>query len=137
MRVYLQPGNVMALLVGVFFIGAGVYTYHHMGRFLDHARETSGVIVDVVYETGSKKGRIHPRVRFNTEAGREIVAQSELHRNVQPGDTVRVLYDAQRPEDFELTTLARAQNRRLLFALLSVALGMAVGGMGLTMKMHG
>src|SRR5688572_31115588 len=132
MRIHLQPGNVMAILVGVFFIAAGLYTYHHMGRFLDHARETSGVIVDVVYETGSKKGRIHPRVRFNTEAGREIVAQSEQHRNVQPGETVRVLYDMQRPEDFEITTLEQAQKKRLLFTLLSVALGMVVGGTGLT-----
>lgn len=137
MRVHLQPGNVMTVLVGIFFIAVGLYSYHHMGRFLDHARETSGVIVDLVYETGSKKGRIHPRVRFSTEGGREIVAQSDLHRNVQPGEAVRVLYDTQRPEDFEITTLERAQNRRLLFTLLSVALGVLVCGTGLTMRMHG
>jgi uncharacterized protein DUF3592 len=137
MRVHLEPGNLITVLVGVLFIAAGLYSFHHMGHFLDHARETSGVIVDVVYETGSKKGRIHPRVRFNTEAGREIVAQSDTHHNVQPGETVRLLYDPRRPEDFEITTIARAQNRRLLFTLLSVALGIGVCVMGLRMKLHG
>ena len=137
MRVHLEPGNLITALVGVLFIVAGLYSYHHMGQFLDHARETAGVIVDVVYETGSKKGRIHPRVRFNTEAGREIVVQSNTHHNVQPGETVQLLYDPRRPEDFEITTFARAQNRRLLFTLLSVALGIAVCVMGLRMKLHG
>ena len=136
MRVHLQPGNLITALVGVLFIAAGLYSYRHMGQFLDHARETSGVIVDVVYETGSKKGRIHPRVRFSTEAGREIVAQSDTHHNVQPGESVRVLYDSRRPEDFEITTRARAQNRRLLFTLLSVALGIGVCGMGFSMKLN-
>jgi len=137
MRVHLEPGNLITVLVGVLFIVAGLYSYRHMGEFLDHARETSGVIVDVVYETGSKKGRIHPRVRFNTEAGREVVAQSDTHHNVKPGESVRLLYDRRRPEDFEITTLARAQNRRLLFTLLSVALGMVVCGMGFSMKLSG
>ena len=137
MRVHLEPGNLITVLVGVLFIAAGLYSYRHMGQFLDHARETSGVIVDVVYETGSKKGRIHPRVRFNTESGREVVAQSDTHHNVQPGEAVRLLYDSRRPEDFEITTFARAQNRRLLFTLLSVVLGIGVCAMGLRMKLHG
>jgi len=137
MRVHLEPGNLITVLVGVLFIAAGLYSYRHMGQFLDHARETSGVIVDVVYETGTKKGRIHPRVRFNTEAGGEIVAQSHTHHNVHPGETVRLLYDPRRPEDFEITTLARAHNRRLLFTLLSVALGLLICGTGLRMKLHG
>ena len=136
MRLHAEPGNLITAAVGVLFIAIGVYGYGYMGRFLDHALETSGTVVDVVYETGTKKGRIHPVVRFKAMDGREINGRSDQHHNVRPGDTVRLVYDPRNPQDIEITTLARAQNRRLLFTALSVVLGIVVCGFGLGTELH-
>jgi hypothetical protein len=134
MRLHLEPGNLITAAVGLCFIASGVYGYRHMGRFLDTARETSAVVVKVAYESVNKKGRMHPVVRFTTADGREVIAHSDEHHNVQPGDTVQLLYDPVHPDQIEIATLARAQNRRLLFTVLSILFGIFVCFMGLGVK---
>jgi hypothetical protein len=134
MRLHLEPGNLITAAVGLCFIASGVYGYYYMGRFLDTARETSAVVVEVVYESVNKKGRIHPVVRFKTPDGREVLVHSDEHHNVQPGDTVQLLYDPVRPDQIEIATLSRAQNRRILFTSLSVVFGVFVCLMGLGVK---
>jgi hypothetical protein len=131
MQINLQPGNLITVLVGFLFIGMGVYGYSYMGRFLDTAKEASAVVVDVVYESTNKKGRVHPVVKVRTAEGQEIVGRSNEHHNVHPGDTVQLLYDPRKPEDIEISTLALANRRRLLFTALSVAVGLGVCGLGL------
>jgi hypothetical protein len=136
MRIHLQFGNVVTLLVGLGLIAMGIYGYFHMGRFLHTAKETQAVVVEVTHESVNKKGRMHPVVRFTTGDGQAIVAHPNEHHNVQPGDTVRLIYDPHNPADVEITTLSRANNRRLLFAGLTIAVGLVVCGFGLGMKLH-
>jgi hypothetical protein len=131
MRIRLEPENLITIVLGIGIIATGFYGYHYMGRFLDAARQTSGTVVEVVYETGNRKGRIHPVVRFKTVDGSEIVAHSDQHHNVQRGDTVELLYDPRDPQQIEITTLSRAQNRRLLFVTVSIAFGVFVCVLGL------
>jgi hypothetical protein len=131
MRLKLEPENLITIFLGLCFIVTGLYAYHYMGRFLDRAREASGVVIDVRYESANRKGRMHPLVRFKTDDGREVVAQSDEHHNVQPGDTVRLIYDPSQPKDIEISTLPRAQKRRLLITVLSVAFGLFVCLLGL------
>ena len=126
MRLQLEPGNLITALVGLCFIVTGLYAYHHMGRFLDVARETSGVVVEVSYESVNKNGRMHPLVRFTAADGREVVARSDEHHNVRPGDTVRVIYDPNEPKQMEISTLSRAQKRRVMITALSVVFGVFV-----------
>ena len=83
----------------------------------------------ISHESATPKGRIHPVVRFETADGRQIVSRSDQHHNVQPGDTLQVIYDPRNPADVEITTLSRANNRRLLFTVLSVAVGLVVCGL--------
>jgi hypothetical protein len=134
MRLHLEPGNLITVAVGLCFIASGVYGYHHMSRFLDTAEETSAVVVEVAYESVNKKGRMHPVVRFTTADGREVVVRSDEHHNVQPGDRVQLLYDPVHPDQIEIATLSRAQNRRLLFTVLSVLFGVFVCLMGVGLK---
>ena len=131
MRPKLQPENLITIFLGLCFIGTGLYAYQYIGRFLSTAREASGVVIEVHYESANKKGRMHPLVRFTTADGREILAQSDEHHNVQAGDTVRLIYDPRQPNDIEISTLARAQKRRLLITVLSVAFGLFVCLLGL------
>src|SRR3954468_10873775 len=105
MRLHLEPGNFITAAVGLCFIVSGLYGYRYIGYFLDTARETSAVVVEVGYESVNKKGRIHPVVRFKTSEGQEVVARSDEHHNVQPGEAVRVLYDPAHPDRIEITTL--------------------------------
>lgn len=135
MRIHLEPGNFITFFAGLGFIAAGIYGYQYMGRFLETAREAPGVVVEVVYETGTKKGRIHPVVRYTTSDGREVIGRSQEHHNVHPGDTVRLLYDPRNPTQIDIDTLQQAQRRRLLFTTLCVLLGFVVCGFGLALDM--
>src|SRR4051812_26834979 len=117
---------VVTFLVGALFIVVGVYGYAYMGRFIDSARETTATVVSVAHESVMKKGRMHPVVRFTTSDGREVTASSDQHHNVQVGERVQVLYDPAHPQDIEITTLAQAQRRRLLFSGLAVFVGVVV-----------
>jgi hypothetical protein len=100
-----------------------------MGSFIERAREAEAVVTGVVYE-GGKKARIHPVVRFQSSDGREIVVASQQHHNVQPGQTVRIVYDPAKPEDLEIGTLARVGHRRIVFTTLALLIGLVVCTLG-------
>lgn len=121
-----HPGTFATLAVGLFFVGVGVYIWFHMGRFLDHARETTAVVMEVRKESATPNGRNHPVVQFKTEQGVDVVVHSDEHHNVKPADTVRIIYDPRNPQTIEITTLELAQRRRGMFAALTVALGVMV-----------
>jgi hypothetical protein len=126
-----HPGNFATVVVGLLFVAMGIYTWFHMGRFLDHARETDAVVIEVLMESAAtRKGRMHPVVRFTAD-GKEVVVRSDEHHNVKPADTVRLVYDVRNPQAIEITTLDRAQRRRLIISGLTVALGMIVCVIGL------
>ena len=130
MRLGIRPGNIFTILVGLLFVGAGIYAYIAMGRSLATAREASGVVVELVYESGTRKGRIHPVVRFKTDEGQEFVGRSHQHSNVQVGQTVQFVYDANRPDDIEIVTLERVKGRRLVIVALSLLVGLIVCAVG-------
>jgi hypothetical protein len=125
-----HPGNFSTVAVGLLFIAIGFYTWFHMGRFLDHARETEAVVIEVLQESATPKGRTHPVVRFMVD-GKEVVVRSDEHHNVKPADTVRLVYDTRNPQQIEITTLERAQRRRLIVSGLTMAVGLGVCVMGL------
>ncbi|HEX2825273.1 MAG TPA: DUF3592 domain-containing protein [Burkholderiales bacterium] len=125
-----HPGNFATVAVGLLFVAIGVYTWFHMGRFLDHARETEAVVIEVLQESATPKGRTHPVVRFTVD-GKEVVVRSDEHHNVKPADTVRLVYDTRNPQQIEITTLERAQRRRLIVSGLTMAVGLGVCVMGL------
>lgn len=134
MRLRLQPGSVGTVLFGLCFIAGGIYVYTTIGRFLETAEAASGVVVEVVHESeGTKKGRKHPVVRFTTKEGKEVVIRPQQHYNVQPGHTLQVLYDPAHPEQAEVGTVARAQNRRIALGAGSIVLGVLLflGGLAL------
>ena len=130
MRVNFHPGHLVTVGVGLFFIAIGVATYGFMGRFLDHARQTQAVVIEVRNESATPKGRTHPVVKFKTAEGAEVVVASDEHHNVKPADTLQVIYDVRNPQAIEITTLERARRRRLVFSGIAMALGLFVCGMG-------
>ena len=131
MRVKLERGSLVTILVGVGLIVSAAYGYVHMGRFLDTAVQTSGAVIEIVREGTNQKGRMHPVVRFVTADGQQIVGRSEEHHNVRPGDRLELIYDPADPQQFEITTLSRARNRRLAFTIISAVFGGCVCLMGL------
>ena len=137
MRLHFQPGNLITFVVGLGIIASGVYGHIHLGRFLERAKETSAVVVEVSYESTNKKGRTHPLVRFTADSGREVVARSNEHRNVLPGHHVTLIYAVDNPTDIEITTLSAAKKRRILFTTLSVAFGLGVCALGLAFDLGG
>ena len=130
MKLKIEPGNVITFSVGLLFIAGAIYVYTSLGRFIDNARETSAVVTDIVNE-GGRKARTHPVLRFRSSEGREIVATLQQHHNVQPGQTVQIVYDPAKPEEVEIGTLARIGNRRLLMTGLAAAIGVVVCVIGI------
>ena len=137
MRLHLQPGNLITFVVGLGIIASGIYGHAHLGRFLDHAKETSAIVLEVSYESSNKKGRTHPLVRFTTSDGREVVARSNAHHNVKPGQSVTLIYAIDNPKEIEITTLSAANKRRTLFTTLSLAFGLGVCALGLAFDVGG
>ena len=127
-----HPANLVTVAVGLLFVAIGIYIYVHTGRFLEHARETQAVVVEVLSESAAmRKGRMHPVVRFTTVDGAEVVVRYDAHHNVRPADTLQIVYDVRNPQSIEITTLDRAQRRRLMGSGTAIAIGLLVCGMGL------
>ena len=131
MRFYFQSGNLIPAFIGLCFVAIGAYIYFDMSRFIETALETSGVVTEVIHESATPKGRIHPVVRFKTPDGREIIGSSQQHHNVRPGQTVQLLYVPDNPQQIEISTLSRARNRRNLFTILCILSGAAIAFFGL------
>ncbi|MGZ8153993.1 MAG: DUF3592 domain-containing protein [Burkholderiales bacterium] len=106
-------------------MAGGMYGYGRIDPGLEYAREATGIVADLVYESGTKKGRIHPVVRYRTADGREILGQSQKHRNLRPGERVQIVYDIRNPQEIEIGTLAEARHRRGVIAGVTIAIGIA------------
>jgi hypothetical protein len=106
-------------------IAGGAYAYGRIDEALRFTREATGVVTDVVYESGVKKGRVHPVVLYRTAEGEEIRGQSDKHRNMQPGERVQIVYDVRNPSEVEIGTLAEARHRRAIMAGAAIAIGIA------------
>jgi hypothetical protein len=126
MRSQRQSGFLATLAVGILFIATGAYSYVYMGRFLDHARETQAVVIEMRAESATPKGRTHPVVRFTTENGRVVVAESKAHHRARTADILDIVYDVRNPQSIEITTLDQANRRRLVIAGLAAAVGLIV-----------
>ena len=136
MKLSWQPGNVFTVLFGLAFIGVGAYIYAHMGRYLETSRAAAGVVVSVTHESAAvKKGRMHPVVRFTTIYGNEVLGTTQQHHNVQPGQSVQVLYDPARPMNVEIGTFAQVRRQRTFFTSLCVLVGIAAIAVGVVLDL--
>lgn len=133
-KLRLESGNLFTVVFGLCFVAAGAYIYLHMGRYLETVQQTSAVVVQVVHESeGTRKGRLHPVVRFKTKDGKEVTGKSQRHLNVQPGDALQIMYDPRHPEEIEVGTLAAESRRRIFFSGLCVLIGAFICAMGIAM----
>lgn len=128
-------GNAIAIVVGLCFVAAGVIAYAYMDRFIGTGVEASGVVVDVVYEEGSRQRRMHPVVRFTTVDGRHVLGRSWQHHNSELGQPVQVVYDPNDPEHVEIGTLADIRRFRTIVAVVSVVLGVIVCSIGIGLEL--
>ena len=62
----IAPGNLVSILFGLCLIAGGAYAYAQIDDALRFMREASGIVDEVVYESATKKGRMHPVVRYRT-----------------------------------------------------------------------
>ena len=123
--------------MGLCVVAAGLYAYRYMGETLAHARETSGVVVDIVYESPTmQKGREHPVVRFTGTTGGEVTGRSEKHYRTTRGARLNVVYDVRNPERIEIGTLAQARKQRVFVSGAIVVLGVALTLTGLLRRLE-
>ena len=121
----IAAGNLVSILFGFCLIAGGAYAYAQIDDTLRFMREASGVVAEVVYESATKKGRMHPVVRYRTADGAEARGQSDKHHNVQPGEQVQIVYDVRKPDEVEIGSLAQARHRRAVIAGAAIAIGIA------------
>src|SRR5580692_2549373 len=95
------------LSAGVFLLAAGAYTVHHTRQFLKSAVETTGMVIENVWQEstdndGNTSGTYHPRVSFRTQSGRKVVFLSgggSMPAAYRTNDAVPVLYDPRDPTE--------------------------------------
>lgn len=128
-------GNLITIAFGLCFVAAGVLAYVYMDRFIGTGQEASGVVVEVVYETGSRESRMHPVVRFRTADGREVLGRSGQHYNSKVGQALPVVYDPENPEHVEIGTLAEVRRFRTIIAAICVLFGLVVCLIGIGLEL--
>ncbi len=126
MKLEMRAPRIATLFVGLLFIAAGIYIYVTMSRSISVAREASGVVTEIIFESGVKKGRMHPVVSFKTPEGELIVGKALEHHNLKVGEVVHFTYNPSRPDDIDIGSLSRLKRKRLLYTLLSVLMGLGV-----------
>jgi len=131
----MDPGNLLTVLFGLCFVAVAVYAWSYMGRFIDTAREASGVVVEVVYEPGSQKSAMHPVMRFKTTEGKEITGRSWQHYNSEVGQMLPLLYDPSNPEHVEIGTLSSARRWRMVVTGACVLVGLVTCFIGIGLEL--
>jgi hypothetical protein len=131
--------GLITIVGGVFFLigtGLSIVAGRHFIRRLAFIRSSSvvpGAVVALREERdGTETQRFHyPRVRFQTDSGREMTFESGMGRGGdawRTGEVVSVRYRRDQPEIAELDSFASLWGPTLLFALLAVVfVGVGVG----------
>jgi hypothetical protein len=132
----MEPGNLLTLLLGLCFVAGGVLAYLYLGRFAATGEEASGMVVEVVYEAGSRQSRMHPVLRFKTADGREILGRSRQHYNSSVGQALPLVYDPKDPEHVEIGTLAELRRFQALFAAVCVVFGLVICAIGVVRELR-
>ena len=131
----MEVGNLLTVLFGLCFVAVAFYAWSYMGRFIDTAQETSGVVVEMVYEPGSQKSSVHPVIRFKTTEGKEIVGRSWQHYNSEVGQKLPLLYDPGNPEHVEIGTLSSARRWRMIVTATCVLAGLVICFIGIGLEL--
>lgn len=131
----MDPGNLITILSGLCFVVAGVFVCAYVDRFVGTGHEASGVVVEVVYETGTRKRRMHPVVRFKTADGREVLGRSGQHYNSEVGQALQLMYDPNNPERVEIGTLSEMRKFRTVIAAICVVFGLVICIIGIGLEL--
>ncbi|MEM7799101.1 MAG: DUF3592 domain-containing protein [Chloroflexota bacterium] len=85
-------------LIGLILLSIGGFLWYRQTQFLERARETEGLVVDLV----PNDNMYAPVVRFFLPNGDEVVFRSSISSNPSRyavEDQVTVFYDPERPSD--------------------------------------
>jgi hypothetical protein len=116
-------GGLFAL-IGLGLLAGAFWSYDSTRRFVASAATATGAVIEVVRREGQEVGdspTYAPRIRFHTAQGEpiEFVGTWSSPPAYSVGDTVRVLYDAARPQRASVAAT---------FALWGVALVLGIIG---------
>lgn len=135
MLMRMELGNLITILSGLCFVAAAVFAYGYLDRFVGTGHEASGVVVEVVYEAGSRQSRMHPVVRFKTADGRDVLGRSWQHYNSEVGQALLLVYDPQNPEHVEIGTLSDLRRFRNIVAAICVVFGLVICFIGIGLEL--
>jgi len=103
--------SVIALLVGVILLVAGISAYSERQAFLARAQPASGVIIGIERETSSMSGRtftsFYYRVRYATQRGDSLefrTAEGSSSPEYSISETVPILYAPDNPQQAVINT---------------------------------
>lgn len=85
-------------LVGIILLSIGGFLYYRQTQFLERARETEGLVVNLV----PNDNMYAPVIRFFLPNGDEVVFQSSLSSSpprYEVEETVTIYYDPEKPDD--------------------------------------
>lgn len=99
---------VIFAAVGCTFLAIALFWCLHTRNFLKTAVTADGVVIENVYSHSSRgSGTYHPRVRFRTAGGQDLIIDSNVGTNppsYRAGEPVEVLYDPGNPTHFSINS---------------------------------
>jgi hypothetical protein len=102
LRTLFTIGRTIFLAVGLLLLAAGAFVLWDSWNWLDNSVEAQGSVIEMVRIRDRDSGSVSyaPLVNFRTADGRTVEFQSAVSSNPPAytvGETVRVLYDPDRP----------------------------------------
>ncbi|MDD3740366.1 MAG: DUF3592 domain-containing protein [Bacteroidales bacterium] len=133
--------GLFAILMGIVLIGVSIYSYYQTDEFIDSAKETTGVVVDVYIKKNTstnndkkvEKTEYCPIIEFATEEGDTIEFKSTSGSTnfdyYKVGKEIEVMYDPENPSKARIKTTKKANNRNV-FIMAGMGILIIVGGIG-------
>lgn len=131
----MEAGNLITVLFGLAFVGAGLYLHVYTGRFLDTAREATGTVTELSHGDSQRKTRVHPILRYTTAEGREVEGRSWQHYNAEVGQALPLLYDPADRTHVEIGSRASQQRTRTIMTAVCIAFGVAISLIGVGLEL--
>jgi hypothetical protein len=92
---------ILAIILGLIFMGFGARFYFSMAGFKKYALKTTGKVIDVTTNKSKTGGLVYsPVILFTTETGEQIKYFAQRYRNEKYtiGEDIKILYNKENPQ---------------------------------------
>jgi len=102
-----KKGNIIFAILGIALLGLTIYLYINTRDFIHTAESTTGIVVDLQYDSSGDSDVYYPIVSFVDDQGKEIDFRGSSGSNppsYQVGQEVSILYSPDDSHDAKINS---------------------------------